>query len=716
MKTKKQLKLFEAEQDHIKGIVLKTIKKNLTIMLCITAVVSCSKSDSDPDPNPEPDPNPVVHTITAIAPTSGAVGTEVTITGTNFSSTAGENAITFNGTASAATSASSTQLNAKVPEGTTTGPVAVTIKGKSVNGPTFTILTGDASLCNQIEIIEDTIWEDVEAGDAVDYVVQCAISVKGNALLTIRPGVIIAFEGAESGIFATEGGGIKAIGTEADPIKLQGTSENKGVWKGIYFASNHPENRLENVSISHAGRTASGQSGEKGAVQLTRGDESGAAIVNCSITDNDGFGIYVTDEADLDDFSGNTITDNEGSPIGLYFNQLGILDGDSDYRGNGKDYVEIRQNDIEDEDVAMAMLNVPYRFVESKKYNVNRALTISPGSVLEFTNGSGFRLGEQAADCITTTGSLNATGTAQDHIIFKGIVEGKGTWLGLGFNSSSPNNKLIYCDISGGGSDKIYNGSQFSANIALQCESRVSIQQTSITDSGAFGIYMDDPDAKLEDFEENALINNELAPILLHLPQVDQLDTASSYAEGNGRAYIQVFGRAVKDADLTLAKLEVPYRIAQDEDGRVTYVERALTILPGVIMEFETAAGIILGNPSFDCTPLTGSLNAEGSAEEPIIFKGVTDGQGTWRGIGINSSAATNLLKYCEISGGGASQMYNAGGQGNIVIHCQGALNLENSTIKDSGSWGIDFVQGGNSLTDTNNTFVNNADGNIAPN
>ena len=227
---------------------------------------------------------------------------------------------------------------------------------------------------------------------------------------------------------------------------------------------------------------------------------------------------------------------------------------------------------------------------------------------------------------------------------------------------------------------------------------------------------MDDPDAKLEDFEENALINNELAPILIHLPQVDQLDTASSYAEGNRRAYIQVFGRAVKDADLTLAKLEVPYRIAQDEDGRVTYVERALTILPGVIMEFETAAGIILGNPSFDCTPLTGSLNAEGSAEEPIIFKGVTDGQGTWRGIGINSSAATNLLKYCEISGGGASQMYNVGEQGNIVIHCQGALNLENSTIKDSGSWGIDFVQGGNSLTNTNNTFVNNADGNIAPN
>lgn len=714
MKTKKQLTLFEAVQGKNRSIVFKIIKKYFTVSLCIMGLVGCSKSDSDPDPKPDPDPE--VPTITTIDPISGAVGTEVTITGTHFSSTAGENAITFNGTASSATSASSTQLRANIPEGTTTGPVEVTVKGKKVKGPSFTVITGNASLCDHIEITEDTTWEDVEAGDAVDYFVQCSILVKGNALLTIEPGVIIAFEGEESGVFATEGGGIKAIGTEAEPIKLQGTSENTGVWKGIYFASNHPENRLENVTVNHAGRTASEQSGEKGAVQLTGGDESGVAIVNCSISDNDGYGIFVTDNADLGEFSGNTITNNADSPIGLYFNQLSILDADSDYQGNGKDYIAIRENDIEVQDVTMAMLNVPYRFIESKRYNVNRGLTISPGSDLEFTNGAGFRLGEQAADCITTTGSLNATGTEESHITFRGVTEGKGTWLGIGFNSSSPNNKLIYCDISGGGSDKIYNGSEFSANIALQCESRVSIQHTSISDSGAFGIYMDDPEAKLEDFEENALINNALAPILMHLPQVDQLDDASAYAEGNGRAYIQVFGRAIKDADLTLAKLEVPYRISQDEDGRVTYVEKALTILPGVIMEFETAAGIILGHPSFDCTPLTGSLHAEGTAEEPIVFKGVSDGQGTWRGIGINSSTSANFLKYCEISGGGANQMYNAGGQGNIVIHCQGSLTLENSIIKDSGAWGIDFVQGGNSLTNTNNTFTNNADGTIAPN
>lgn len=695
-------------------ITLNTLQKFLMANLLILVLVGCSKSD--PSPEPDPNPEPSSPTITSINPTSGTVGTEVTISGTNFSTMAGENAISFNGTASTATSATLTQLRSNVPVGSTTGPVAVTVNGKTVEGPSFMIITGDASLCDSKEIIEDTTWKDVEPGDAIDYVVQCAISVKGNALLTIEPGVVIAFEGEESGIFTSEGGGVKAIGTSANPIKLQGTTETSGVWKGIFFASNHPENRLEHVSIMHAGRKASSQSNEKGAVQLTRGEDSGAAIVNCTIVDNDGYGVFITDKSDLDEFSNNSITANEGAPVGIFFNQLGSLDTASDYQDNGDNYVEVRETDIEDDNVAMAMLNVPYRFVESKRYNINKALTISPGSILEFTNGAGFRLGEQASDCITTTGSLNATGTEENHIIFRGVTEGKGTWLGLGFNSSSPNNKLIYCDISGGGSNKLYNASDFRANITLQCESRVILKNTSISESGGFGIYMLDEDAKLEDFEENSLVNNELAPILIHFPQVDQLDAASKYSEGNGRNYIQVFGRAIKDADLTIAKLEVPYRIAQDESGRPTYIEKAVVIEPGVILEFETGAALILGNPSVDCIANTGSLNAEGTSEEPIIFRGATEGQGTWRGIGINSSTSANSLEYCEISGGGATQMYNAGGQGNIVIHCEGSLNLENSTIRDSGAWGIDFVQGGNSLTNTTNTFSNNADGNIAPN
>lgn len=689
----------------------------LLILITVACVmtISCSK-DGDNVPIVVDEPVNKTPTITGISPNSGVIGTEVTITGANFGSTSSQNEVEFNGTAATIKSTSTTQLVVDVPENATSGTVSVVVDGETATGPSFTVILADASLCDQNEILEDTTWEDVVPGNEIDYVVQCAISIKNNALLTIEPGVVIAFEGESSGIFTSEGGGLKAIGTLTDPISFIGTSDNKGVWKGIYFGSTHPENRLEGVMVMNAGRTASGQSGEKGAVQLSRDEDSAAAIVNCTISNNEGYGLFITDESDLEEFSGNSISDNEEAPVALFFNQVGALDFSSDYQGNGKNYIEVRENEIEDNMVNMPLLNVPYRFVESKRYDIKNALNIEAGNTLEFTGGAGFRLGEQASDCANTSGSLNATGTMENPITFQGVVSGKGTWLGIGFNSSSPNNKLIYCNVSGGGSSKLYNGAQFAANITLQCNSRVTIQNSTITESGEFGIYVLDEDAQLEDFQENEIVDNELAPIWMHLPQVDQLDAATSYAEGNGRPYIQVVGDAVTEADLIIKKLEVPYRIETEASGRETYVERAITIEPGTTLEFETGAGLVLGSPGVDCIPTTGSLNAQGTVEEPIVFRGTTQGQGTWLGIGINSGTSANLFTYCEISGGGAEQMYNSGGQGNIVIHCSGSLTIENSTIKDSAGWGIDFVQGGNSLAQAGNTFSNNELGDVASN
>ncbi|MEM6842721.1 MAG: IPT/TIG domain-containing protein [Bacteroidota bacterium] len=681
----------------------------MTSIFLIGLFSGCSEEGGGDDPDPVPMP-----TISSIDPSSGVVGDEVTITGTNFGSTASENAVTFNGVTASVVTASATQLVVEVPENATTGPVVVTVGDQTVRGPDFTVIEANLFDCANNEITEDTTWEDL--GDGVDYVIECEISVKENALLTIEPGVIIQFEGQLGGIFTSEGGGLKAVGTSSDPIQFLGTSDNPGTWKGIYFGSNHPENRLEHVVVKHAGRTASTQSGEIGAVQLSRDDESRAALVNVTIEDNEGYGLFVTDESVLSEFADNTISGNTQAPVGLYFNQLGSLDASSNYQDNDDNYIEVRENEIEDDEVTVPKVNVPYRFVESIRYDITQLLTISAGNTLEFVSGSGLRLGSPGTDCGVTTGALNATGTAEEPIVFRGINEGSGTWLGIGFNSSSPNNKLIYCEISGGGSSKFYNGGNFAANVTLQCESKVTIQNSTISESGGYGIYLLDEDAQLDQFTENTLTNNELSPVWLHFPQVDQLDAASVYAEGNGQMYIDVEGDDVVDADLTVKKLEVPYRMGPDGLGLKTRVGKVLTIEPGVTMEFETSAGIALGSPGTDCGVTSGVFNAVGTAEEPIILKGTAEGQGAWVGIGINSSSSENKLIYCTLSGGGSKQLYNAGGRGNLVIHCQGRAEVRNSTINDSGGWGIDFVQGGNSLTESDNVFDNNAEGNIAPN
>jgi hypothetical protein len=81
---------------------------------------------------------PALPEITAFTPSSGPVGTSVTITGTNFT---GTTAVEFNGTAAVTfTVDSDTQITATVPAGATTGPISVTnADGTGTSASDFTV-------------------------------------------------------------------------------------------------------------------------------------------------------------------------------------------------------------------------------------------------------------------------------------------------------------------------------------------------------------------------------------------------------------------------------------------------------------------------------------------------------------------------------------------------------------------------------------------------
>ncbi len=113
---------------------IKLITPAMTMLLMAIILISISCSD---DETKTAVPSP---TIISFSPTEGIEGATVIITGTNFSTTASANVVTFNGTAATITEATATQITTTAPTGATTGKIAITVNSKTVISATdFTV-------------------------------------------------------------------------------------------------------------------------------------------------------------------------------------------------------------------------------------------------------------------------------------------------------------------------------------------------------------------------------------------------------------------------------------------------------------------------------------------------------------------------------------------------------------------------------------------------
>lgn len=226
-----------------------------------------------------------------IKPDSGSYGTEVTITGKNFGENIEENMVQFNGTKAEVIDASDQKLVAKVPRRTETGPVEVTVKGKTAEGPIFTYLltVTTETWAGNIKGYRD----DVELKARFNNPWGIAIMDRGGLLVSDSNNSLIRKIDREQNVSTLAGGGYS--GTLDGKGKEAKFSEPMGLafaLNGTLFVADAFNHLIRNVTLDGNVGTYAG-TGEAGSVDGDRLQAQFHAPSDIAVSSN--MSLYITD-------------------------------------------------------------------------------------------------------------------------------------------------------------------------------------------------------------------------------------------------------------------------------------------------------------------------------------------------------------------------------------------------------------------------------------
>jgi len=327
----------------------------------------------------------------------------------------------------------------------------------------------------------------------IDYVISGNWNI--TAPVIIEAGVRISMQ-SNARIRVSGSGSLQCIGTESEPIFIEGQESSPGYWQYIAIESNSPNNRLEYCNVKDGG--GSSLSSYPGMIVL-RGNAQ-TAIINSNLSNSQRNGFFVGDnDSRLSEWGNNSVTSCQLYPISLRSTQLALMDeGTSFDENNGFNQIEVIGATI-NSPMSIPKVNGPYAFKGNT--NIEAMVEIQPGTYIE--------MGPSARINITTSGSLNMTGTSTDRITITGEQEAKGYWDFIYFNgSNSPNNQFKYVDISYGGGSSL---SCCGANIASN-NSIFSMENSSVNNSQRWGIRLRS-NSQFEDLGGNTFDGNELGDL-----------------------------------------------------------------------------------------------------------------------------------------------------------------------------------------------------------
>ncbi|GAB3559803.1 hypothetical protein GCM10027577_52890 [Spirosoma fluminis] len=332
------------------------------------------------------------------------------------------------------------------------------------------------------DITVQTVLEDRILNPALpDYIVTKSIAVKHQ--LTIKPGVVIAFERDVRFDITANGGQLIAQGTTDQKIRFDGVNQTKGFWTGIMLFSGSSANVMEYVEVRNAGSQTLLDNKKAGLVLFK---ESQLAVKNSLFAQNNGYGLFLAEGAQLREFSKNSFQSNAEAGILLSTDHVAKLDAASTFTdNNGRNVVEINgdyigQTGQHDEIIWGGFTDkTPYRMLNNVA--VRSAWKLNPGVTVELSRDVSIHINE--------SGYLNAKGTDTQKIRFTGAENTLAYWKGILCLSPSIQNVIENAEILNAGSAPLAAGNR--ANLLLYGDNvMMSVRKTLIGGSGGYGIYV----------------------------------------------------------------------------------------------------------------------------------------------------------------------------------------------------------------------------------
>ena len=234
--------------------------------------------------------------ISGLEPTSGEVGTSVTITGGNFGS---GGSVTFAGTGANTTGWSGTSITATVPEGATSGAVVVTVNGVASNGVGFTVrapgpeISGLEPTSGEVGTSVTITGANFGAGGSVTFAGTGAntTSWSGTSITATVP------EGATSGAVVVTVGGVASNGVgftvRAPGPEISGLDPTSGEVGTSVTITGANFGAGGSVTFAGTGANTTSWSGTSITATVPEGATSGAVVVTVNGVASNGVGFTV---------------------------------------------------------------------------------------------------------------------------------------------------------------------------------------------------------------------------------------------------------------------------------------------------------------------------------------------------------------------------------------------------------------------------------------